>query len=802
MQRFAILIFFLMPSFLFSQLELQVYDRSNKLPVADAFAFIDRTDINTISNKDGLFTLPRTFSKTASITVSHLNYQIYQRSLQYVKDGDTLWLQPTQHDLSEVEVLAKASNKRKKWLKRFQRDILGVDAKRFDVQIMNPESITFQEERGTLQATASAPLTIENRSLGYSINYWLENYRSQSDGSIHYQGKYFFEEISNSDVSVKRNEVYAYSLTHFLRSLINGDLRKYYQVNMQRSVGEGALEFIRPFDQRHDLTYHEKSNSYEIQLPDILEIVHLQIASRGPANRNRSDLTGLGRPAEQDMIQQEKKDLKRSSENEKSYLFSRSGKIVFDAQGRVLNSEQIKEYGFWATLGLASSLPLSFNGGAASSSPQDREQSGPNLLTIFYGLISSNEEQKQTSLDFISKSWKPEFAAPLIELLRLSSDPHTVDQIATILAKQTGQQLGSDFFNWMQWLWKTPENIPSFYADLKAALYQHIDPLFKGYFEGRQSTAKIRLDEILWGGVKQDGIPPLRMPSMIGPSEATYLADDDVVFGIYLNGEAKAYPKRILAWHEFFVDKFGDRHIAGVYCTLCGTVIAYDMTHGDTFHDLGTSGFLYRSNKLMYDQATQSLWNTIEGKPVLGPLADKNINLKPYWVVTTTWSQWRTKHPKTKVLSLATGHRRNYDEGAAYRDYFATDRLMFPVPKSDLRLKNKDEVLVIRSEGYQNDPLAISIKYLVRKGILQEKIADTPILILTEKNGSSRCYFSGDVQFSTYDQGQLVDHTGRKWEVTETAISLPDGTEFERIPAHRIFWFAWFNAYPQTRLIK
>jgi hypothetical protein len=200
----------------------------------------------------------------------------------------------------------------------------------------------------------------------------------------------------------------------------------------------------------------------------------------------------------------------------------------------------------------------------------------------------------------------------------------------------------------------------------------------------------------VWGGVLQDGIPPLREPKMLAARDARYLADGDVVFGVEINGDARAYPKRILAWHEMFVDRVGGIDVAGVYCTLCGAVVVYETTVDGRSHRLGTSGFLYRSNKLMYDAETQSLWAMLEGRPVIGPLADKEIALPTREVVTSTWGEWRRRHPTTTVLSLATGYQRDYDEDAAYRTYFATDALMFPVPNEDRRLRNKQEVLVPR----------------------------------------------------------------------------------------------------------
>ena len=89
----------------------------------------------------------------------------------------------------------------------------------------------------------------------------------------------------------------------------------------------------------------------------------------------------------------------------------------------------------------------------------------------------------------------------------------------------------------------------------------------------------------------------------------------------------------------------------------------YQTEYNGKHHELGTSGFLYRSNKLMYDQETFSLWSTLQGEPVVGPLVGQGIKLKQHHVVTSTWGEWKRRHPKTKVLSLDTGHQRDYGEG-------------------------------------------------------------------------------------------------------------------------------------------
>ena len=333
-------------------------------------------------------------------------------------------------------------------------------------------------------------------------------------------------------------------------------------------------------------------------------------------------------------------------------------------------------------------------------------------------------------------------------------------------------------------------------------LYKSIDSKFEHYFLHQTNTAKIRLDEVRWGGVAQDGIPPLRNPAMLPASEASYLEEDNIVFGVSINGDHRAYPKRILAWHEMFVDEIGGESIAGVYCTLCGTVIAYNTKYAGTNHELGTSGFLYRSNKLMYDQATQSLWSTIEGKPVIGPLADSDIELASHSVVTTTWGNWKKLHPDTKVLSLQTGYQRDYREGVAYKDYFSTDRLMFTVPKQDNRLLNKEEVLIVRVDGYQKDPLAISARFLMDHKVYHDKIGETEFVVLTNGSGANRVYETKENRFTEIVGQSIKDRNGEIWTIKEDKLIAPDGKELNRLPYHRIFWFAWFSAYENTRLVK
>ncbi|MEO6624248.1 MAG: DUF3179 domain-containing (seleno)protein [Burkholderiaceae bacterium] len=216
------------------------------------------------------------------------------------------------------------------------------------------------------------------------------------------------------------------------------------------------------------------------------------------------------------------------------------------------------------------------------------------------------------------------------------------------------------------------------------------------------------------------------------------------------------------------------------------------------------AAFLYRSNKLMYDHATKSMWSTLTGAPVVGPLVGRGIELESLHVVTTTWTEWRRRHPETLVLSLDTGYRRDYSEGAAYREYFSSDRLMFGVPKRDDRLPNKAEVLALRLPQASGESLAVAAEFLASRPVYQDRIAGVNFVVLTDAAGANRVYEARGVTFINWDSKVWVvsDSDGGRWKMDEDALTASTGERLKRLPAHRAFWFGWNAAFPATRLVK
>lgn len=451
---------------------------------------------------------------------------------------------------------------------------------------------------------------------------------------------------------------------------------------------------------------------------------------------------------------------------------------------------------------------LAQSGGFAAQSRADELD-----IELFFQATDLNDQVADTALARIADAWKDGYTAMFVDLLDVMRRTSLVNptswigisRLVRFLEDRTGQQFGPDVTRWRDWVWSHPYDPHAEYGTFKGRLYGQLDPRFQEFFRAPLRSS-IRLDEVDWGGVAVNGIPPLNYPRHVSAADAGYLEDDNIVFGVFVDGVARAYPKRILAWHELARDRFGTRELTIVYCTLCGTVIPYDSQVGGKVRTFGTSGLLYQSNKLMFDAETRSLWSSLDGMPVIGPLVGSGLRLTVLPVVTTTWAEWKRAHPDTTALSLDTGFKRDYSEGAAYRQYFATDALMFRVSRTDSRLANKAEVLVLRPAfPGARKPVAIAADFLRRERVYHLDVADEHLVIITTDAGANRVYQAGSHRFSRTDSGgRVVDAAGRAWVADENQLraTFDANLRLRRVPAHRAFWFGWYAQHPETMLIK
>ncbi len=355
-----------------------------------------------------------------------------------------------------------------------------------------------------------------------------------------------------------------------------------------------------------------------------------------------------------------------------------------------------------------------------------------------------------------------------------------------------------DWFDAALWLEERPEvRAHRAYQEVKLTAYDDIDPNFRRFLAGplgEPENMAIRLGEIYWGGVAVDGIPPLDRPTMVAAAGADYLLDGDLVFGVAINGDVRAYPLRILGWHEMMNDVIGGLPVALAYCTLCGSGILYETALPDRPEPLvfSTTGLLYRSNKLMYDRGTDSLWNQFSGEPVSGPLLASGIKLKVRPISITSWAKWRARHPESRVVSLDTGFYRNYGSGVVYRNYFASPDLMFPaVVEDESRVRRKDYVFALRDFAVAKAwPLD-----LFRGGqVINDNLGETGVVLIGEEVSLSvRAYARGGRSFAPGGSDTELISDGVPWRVEEAQLVGPDGTRLPRLPGHIAYWFAWEN---------
>ena len=458
--------------------------------------------------------------------------------------------------------------------------------------------------------------------------------------------------------------------------------------------------------------------------------------------------------------------------------------------------------------------------------------SKPDSAQLMEMLVEDRGAAVQDALEQVVQAADESFIPVFIELLR-ASDIGLVNPIyhweyIQALEELSGQRFGDNWAAWVEWYGRTEIQPPPGFTGWKGRLLGRIDPGFADLLRD-EFPNRLRVEEIMWGGVPLDGIPALDNPSMIPAGEADYLLPGEPVFGLSINGEARAYPLRILDWHEMANDVVGGVPVSLAYCTLCGAGIAYDgrldgaagLEAGQfTF---GSSGFLYRSNKLMYDRQTRTLWNQLTGEPVLGPLADADIRLEILPLVRTSWEDWLAQHPGTLVLDIETGFQRPYEIGAAYADYFASTGTMFPVWQRSGLLPDKARIYALKVDGA---PKAYPVDLLVQEGVVNDSLNGTPVVLVAQREnievegrsyrsgpaaplltyGSGaevRAYLRGGETFSPGpDPSIVMDGSGNAWQVTEEALRGPNGESLERLPGHLAYWFGWYAFFPNTELYE
>ncbi len=143
------------------------------------------------------------------------------------------------------------------------------------------------------------------------------------------------------------------------------------------------------------------------------------------------------------------------------------------------------------------------------------------------------------------------------------------------------------------------------------------------------SKHSIDLDEIMSGGPPKDGIPSIDDPKFAPLAKIKEMGETEPVISLKIGGAAKAYPLRILIWHEIVNDTLAGVPVSVTYCPLCNSAIVFDRRLDGRVLDFGTTGKLRNSDLVMYDRQTESWWQQFLGEGIVGEMTGKRLKMLP-----------------------------------------------------------------------------------------------------------------------------------------------------------------------------
>jgi len=314
-------------------------------------------------------------------------------------------------------------------------------------------------------------------------------------------------------------------------------------------------------------------------------------------------------------------------------------------------------------------------------------------------------------------------------------------------------------------------------------------------------------EEIFEGGPGKNGIPAIDNPRYVDVEEGNaFLTQNEPVVGIVIEGQPRAYPHRILDWHEIVNDNFGETAIAITYCPLTGTASAWNRTTstGNTT-TFGVSGLLYNSNMIAYDRETDSHWSQMQLKCVQGTLQGERVEM--FQVVETSWKTWKKMYPNTEVLSTNSGFSRDYNR-YPYGDYRTNhSSLLFPIGFEDKRRPAKERVHGIIDDSQENAQVFTLFTFEDSLGVVRESWRGRELLVAGSRTDNFIVSFYID-DLSQYESLSfeptatkalpiiMRDNEGNEWDVFGRAVSGPrEGQRLTPTRSYMGFFFAWGAFY-------
>lgn len=285
--------------------------------------------------------------------------------------------------------------------------------------------------------------------------------------------------------------------------------------------------------------------------------------------------------------------------------------------------------------------------------------------------------------------------------------------------------------------------------------------------------------------------------------ETTRLPDDAPVVGVERDGEARAYPLRVLDWHEVVNDDFGGPLLV-TYCVQCGSAVVAERLVRGRETTFGVSGYLWRSDLVLYDTDTESLWSQLLAAAIDGPATGDRLRLLPSSL--TTWHAWRTDYPDTQVLlpPPASNTLRGRDRTS---DYFAPkyshdDRALIGRVGEGDRLHPQELVVGVEHDGEARAYPARAVA--AAGGVVNDTVGGRPVVVATAPGETLAAYdrrVRGEPLSFAPDGEPFLGGGGSRWRrTTGVAVDGPHEesqlTRANTLPP--LFWLGWSKFTPET----
>ena len=315
-----------------------------------------------------------------------------------------------------------------------------------------------------------------------------------------------------------------------------------------------------------------------------------------------------------------------------------------------------------------------------------------------------------------------------------------------------------------------------------------------------------------------DGIPAIDAPRFEAAAAAgEWLAPQEPVIAFGRGGEARAYPLQIMTWHEIVNDTVGGEPVIVTYCPLCNSAIAFSRVVGGETRTFGVSGSLRRSDLIMYDRETQTLWQQFTGEAIVGRDAGAELEFLPAQLVS--FAEFAAAWPDGLVLTRETGHARSYGENP-YALYDTRSATLFPAEPRDGRLPAKERVLALELNG---ETAAFPFGALAERLVIEATVGGEAVVAFWQPGqvsaldgsaiaasrgvgsaGAFRPVLGGERLTFEARGGAIADAgTGSRWDALGRAVEGPlAGARLEPLVSGSHFWFAWAAFRPDTRVVR